>query len=184
MKCSSFFRVFSRLFALWFELFDFDVPCWCFISIYPTCGSLNFLNVQISQIWEFFWGDLLSSISLLCFEIMWTTHTIHYFVHCVLQIFYFHTDYLSACTVSYREWCYYEVKSLSRVWLFVTLWTVAHQAPQSMGFSRQEYWSGLPFPSPGGLDYRDIQICTGDKIVQNFTQTHIQMRANETGKSD
>ena len=38
---------------------------------------------------------------------------------------------------------------LSHVWLFVTLWTVAHQAPLSMGFSRQEYWSGLPFPSPG-----------------------------------
>ena len=34
---------------------------------------------------------------------------------------------------------------------FVTLWTVAHQIPLSMGFSRQEYWSGLPFPSPGDL---------------------------------
>ena len=44
-----------------------------------------------------------------------------------------------------------EVKSFSRVRLFVTLWTVAHQAPSSMGFSRQEYWSGLPFPSPGDL---------------------------------
>ena len=33
----------------------------------------------------------------------------------------------------------------------MTLWTVAHQAPPSMGFSRQEYWSGLPFPSPGDL---------------------------------
>ena len=43
------------------------------------------------------------------------------------------------------------VKSLSRVWLFVTPWTVAHQAPPSMEFSRQEYWSGLLFPSPGGL---------------------------------
>ena len=43
------------------------------------------------------------------------------------------------------------VKSLSRVWLFVTPWTVAYQAPLSMGFSRQEYWSGLPFPSPGDL---------------------------------
>ena len=42
-------------------------------------------------------------------------------------------------------------QSLSCVWLFVTLWTVAHQAPLSMGFSRQEYWSGLPFPSPGDL---------------------------------
>ena len=39
----------------------------------------------------------------------------------------------------------HEVKSLSRVRLFATLWTVAYQDPQSMGFSRQEYWSGLPF---------------------------------------
>ena len=44
-----------------------------------------------------------------------------------------------------------KVKSLSRVRLFVTPWTVAHQAPLSMGFSKQEYWSGLPFPSPGEL---------------------------------
>ena len=44
-----------------------------------------------------------------------------------------------------------EVKSLSRVQLFATLWTVAYQAPPSMEFSRQEYWSGLPFPSPGDL---------------------------------
>ena len=45
-----------------------------------------------------------------------------------------------------------KVKSLSLCdRLFVTLWTVAHQVPPSMGFSRQEYWSGLPFPSPGDL---------------------------------
>ena len=44
-----------------------------------------------------------------------------------------------------------KVKSLSRVRLFATPWTVAYQAPLSMGFSRQEYWSGLPFPSPGDL---------------------------------
>ena len=37
---------------------------------------------------------------------------------------------------------------LSRVWLFATPWTAAHQAPRSMGLSRQEYWSGLPLPSP------------------------------------
>ena len=43
------------------------------------------------------------------------------------------------------------MKLLSRVRLFVTPWTVAYQAPLSMGFSRQEYWSGLPFPSPGDL---------------------------------
>ena len=39
----------------------------------------------------------------------------------------------------------------SRVQLCATLWTIAHQAPLSMGFSRQEYWSALPFPSPGDL---------------------------------
>ena len=39
-------------------------------------------------------------------------------------------------------------RSLSHVWLFATPWTVAHQAPPSVGFSRQEYWSGLPSPSP------------------------------------
>ena len=39
----------------------------------------------------------------------------------------------------------------SHVWLFATLWTIAHQAPLSMGFSKQEYWSELPFPSPGHL---------------------------------
>ena len=44
-----------------------------------------------------------------------------------------------------------KVKSLSRVRLFATPWTVAYQASLSMGFSRQEYWSGLPFPSPGDL---------------------------------
>ena len=37
------------------------------------------------------------------------------------------------------------------------LWTVAHQAPPSTGFSRQEYWSGLPFPSPGDLPYPGIE---------------------------
>ena len=44
-----------------------------------------------------------------------------------------------------------KVKSLSRVGLFATPWTVAYQAPPSMGFSRQECWSGLPFLSPGDL---------------------------------
>ena len=50
-----------------------------------------------------------------------------------------------------------EWKSLSCVWPFVTQWTAAHQAPLSMEFSRQEYWSGLPFPSPGDLPDPGIQ---------------------------
>ena len=43
------------------------------------------------------------------------------------------------------------VKSLSRIRLFAILWTVAYQSPLLMGFFRQEYWSGLPCPSPGDL---------------------------------
>jgi len=46
-----------------------------------------------------------------------------------------------------------KVKLLSRVWLLATPWTAAHQAPLSMGFSRQEYWSGVPLPSPKGICY-------------------------------
>ena len=46
---------------------------------------------------------------------------------------------------------------LSCVWLFVTPWTVAHQALLSMRFSRQEYWTGLPFPSPGNLSNPGIE---------------------------
>ena len=49
-------------------------------------------------------------------------------------------------------------KLLSRVKLFVIPWTVAHQAPPSMEFSRQEYWSGLPFPSPGDLPDPGIEL--------------------------
>ena len=50
-----------------------------------------------------------------------------------------------------------KVKSLSHVRLFATPWTIAYQTPQSMEFSRQEYWSGLPLPSPVGTStlFRD-----------------------------
>ena len=57
-----------------------------------------------------------------------------------------------------------KVKSLSRVQLFETPWTVTYQALLSMGFSRQEYWSGLPFPSPGDLS--DPAIEPGSPALQ------------------
>ena len=62
-----------------------------------------------------------------------------------------------------------EVKLLSRVRLFVTPWTVAYQAPPFMGFSRQEYWSGLPFPSPGDLPNPGIK--PGSPTFQAVTLT-------------
>src|SRR5574340_452792 len=57
-----------------------------------------------------------------------------------------------------------KVKSLTRLQLFATPWTVDYQARSSMGFSRQEYWSGLPFPSPG--DLHDPGIEPGLPIFQ------------------
>ena len=65
------------------------------------------------------------------------------------------------------------MKLLSRVRLFATPWTVAHQAPLSMGFSRQEYWSGLPFPSPGDLSNPGIEprspALQADALTSNFS---------------
>ena len=52
-----------------------------------------------------------------------------------------------------------KVKSLSRVQLLATPWTAAYHAPPSMGFSRQEYWSGMPLPSPGYTEVLHIHTC-------------------------
>ena len=52
-----------------------------------------------------------------------------------------------------------KMKSIRCVQLFATPWTVAYQTPQPMGFSRQEYCSGLPFSSPGNLPYPGIKLC-------------------------
>ena len=65
--------------------------------------------------------------------------------------------------------------TLSRVRLFATPWTVAHQAPPSMGFSRQEYWSGFPFPSPGIFPTQGSKLgllhCR-QILVKTVTRTH------------
>ena len=56
-----------------------------------------------------------------------------------------------------------KVKLLSWVWLLATPWTAAHQAPPSMGFSRREYWSGVPSPSPSRSAYCAINRWLGKK---------------------
>ena len=56
------------------------------------------------------------------------------------------------------------VHSPSRVQFFVTLWTIAHQPPLSMGFSRQEYWGGLPFPFTGALLEPKIEPETSESL--------------------
>ena len=63
-----------------------------------------------------------------------------------------------------------KVKLLSRVGLLVTPWTAAYQAPLSMGFSRQEYWSGMPLLSPG------LGTETDKMMKQNRIPKHIQAK--------
>ena len=71
----------------------------------------------------------------------------------------FYTNLFKFLTFRFLDsWKKVKVKLLSRVRLFVTLWSEAHQAPLSMGFSRQEYWGGLPFPSPGDLSNPGINL--------------------------
>ena len=65
-----------------------------------------------------------------------------------------------------------KVKPLSRVWFLVTSWTIAHQAPLSMGFSRQEYWSGVPLPSPQAF------IPAGKKMGQNLISSLLTSSEN------
>ena len=73
-----------------------------------------------------------------------------------------------------------KVKLLSRVWLLATPWTAAYQAPPSMGFSRQEYWSGLPLPSPMrpgsfhfflGISHHDTKFLSRTTELWEITQT-------------
>ena len=63
-----------------------------------------------------------------------------------------------------------KVKSLGHVRLFVTPWTIADQASLSVGFSRQEHWSGLPFPSPGDLPDPGIEpgLSHGRQTLQSW----------------
>ena len=65
-----------------------------------------------------------------------------------------------------------KVKSLSRVRLFSTPWTTAYQAPLSMGFSRQEYWSGVPLPSPNQTLWRCITVYLNWSLVSPTNLEH------------
>ena len=74
-----------------------------------------------------------------------------------------------------------KVKSLSRVRLLATPWTAAYQAPPSMGFSRQEYWSGVPLPSSNNQKKTEIVVLISDKAGYR-TRKHARNKekVNET----
>ena len=65
----------------------------------------------------------------------------------------------SFCKSNVLSKCYVQYVNCYHVWLFVTLWTVARQTPLSMGFCRQEYWSGLLCPPPGDLYHQGLNPC-------------------------
>ena len=85
------------------------------------------------------------------------SHTLdfHASISLLSSIVWFICSYISITL----NWPLYQRQSLSRVWLFVTPWTVAHHGPLSMEFPRQEYWCGLPFPSPGDLPTQGSNAC-------------------------
>ena len=82
-----------------------------------------------------------------------------------------------------------KAKSLSRVRLLATPWTAAHQAPPSMGFSRREYWSGVPLPSPVGCilqyffnelfsSYSSLFFCASNPSSPNLFSYHYVFSCN------
>ena len=75
------------------------------------------------------------------------------------------------------------VKSFSHVRLFVTPWTETHQASPSMGFSRQEYWSGVPLPSPkNALEEINSRITEAEEWISELEDRMMEITAEEQNK--
>ena len=107
-------------------------PHWYIIlQIITQCYFILLLKIAEKQFWYFFKNfGIFSKKPAIIFSNIFSPFSFIEGTICLLKV---------------------KVKSLSHVWLFSTPWTVAYQAPPSMGFSRQEYLNGLPFPSPGNL---------------------------------
>ena len=74
------------------------------------------------------------------------------------------------------------VSHFSHFCLFATAWTVAHQGPLCMGFSRQEYWSELPFPSPGDLPYPGIEPGSSELRADSLPAERVLIRREDSQK--
>ena len=117
--------------------------CWQTFRLFPlSC----LLQIMLQWTWECkYLFEILISFSSETYSSTKSLYVFTLLLHFVfLIVCLFHVPFPVSLSSTESE-----VKSLSCVWLFATLWTVAHQAPRSMGFSRQEYWSGLPFPFLG-----------------------------------
>ena len=139
--------------------------CSILLSSKPVI-SVGVLLIPIF-LWEYFcllllrsflrvyWAYLVNPGCFPYFKVNWLISSLNYI---------YNVNFPLPCNIIYRFWrlgcgtsmgrgILYSAcaQLLSHVWLFTTPWTVAHQAPLSMEFSRQEYWSGLPVPSPGDV---------------------------------
>ena len=121
----------------------YSIPCKTDLSSTFLRGSLKVCPHQKSG-----WKQNLLSVFSLCLRL---------YAHACFCLMFENFYYLCLSCFIVIDWVSEWVKSLSHVWFFATPWTVAHQAPPSMGFSRQEYWSGFPFPSPGDLPNLGIE---------------------------
>ena len=93
-------------------------------------------------------------------------------------------QYFGACLVAQLV---KNLPAMQETWVLATLWTVAHQAPLSMGFSRQEYWRGLSFPSTGnlldpGIEPTCIVACIVSNCIVCEKNLHYEIRKNATNQ--
>ena len=103
-------------------------------------GITESIDMSLSKLWSWWWTRKLGVL-----QSMWSQRVQH--------------DWVTE--LNWKEKlehpCVCVQSHFSHVWLFVTLWTVAHQASQSMEFSKQEYWSELPCPTPGDFPEPGIE---------------------------
>ena len=130
---------------LWQWLIDHRVP-----SNETNCGLQKYYANHTTEITMSDWQNLTWVTTVLNFNLLVEVilrHRISYFF--ILKI-YFIFHFSEICENCTKNSCisFTLVKSFSHVWLFATPWTIACQALPFMAFSRQEYWSGLPFPYP------------------------------------
>ena len=128
------------------------------VSCSMSCSNCCFLTcLQVFQETE---GDLLLPSLIIFHHLLWSTQS-KALTQSINQMFFWNSFafYMIQQMLKFDHTTsgVYVLSRFSHVQLFMTLWTVTHQAPLSMGFSRQEYWSGLPCPPPGDLPNPGIE---------------------------
>ena len=123
-----------------------------------------------------YWGIIdtlkyyIEYVQLMIWYTLWNDHNKPYLTQLSSHIITIFVFLLLRPHKTYSQWIssIYYLQLLSPVQLFETLWTVDHQDPLSIGFSRQEYWSGLPFPTPEDLPDPRIRLMSRVSCIGRF----------------